>query len=119
MKLLITYNGIWWIKWEKLSLAVHLVNNYRVPKNVIKMQPNKHKIKESVLKQDGSVEIVKDCENNYSKHLFAIYSLLVLSFTLHLYVIINSAQIVNNETEKVEKQFLHAYSISDIPSRSK
>ena len=99
-------------KWEKLSSAVHLVTtNYRVPKNVIKMQPNKHKIKESVLKQDGSVEIVKDCENNYSKHLFAIYSLLVLSFTLHLYVIINSAQIVNNETEKVEKQFLHAYSI--------
>ena len=82
------------------------------------MQPNKLKIKESVLKQDGSVELVKDCENNYGRHLFAIYSLLVLSFTLHLYVIINSAQIVNNETEKVEKQFLHPYFILDsIPSK--
>ena len=66
------------------------------------MHPTKPKIKESVLKKDGSVEIVKDIEknNNYSRHLFAIYSLLVLSFTLHLYVIINSAQFLN-EKEKV------------------
>ena len=74
-------------------------------KNVIKMEPNKLKTKESVIKQDGSVEVIKERERDFSKHLFALYSLLVLSFTLHCYVIVTTSLLVNNEIDKVNDQF--------------
>ena len=74
-------------------------------KDVIKMEPNKLKTKESVLKQDGSVEVIKEHERDFSKHLFALYSLLVLSFILHCYVIVTTSLLVNNEIDKVNDQF--------------
>ena len=74
-------------------------------KNVIKMEPNKLKTKETVIKQDGSVEVIKERERDFSKHLFALYSLLVLSFTLHCYVIVTTSLLVNNEIDKVNDQF--------------
>ena len=71
------------------------------------MQPNTNKIKESLLKHDGTVEVIKEPEKaggrsagDFSKHLFALYSLLVLSFTLHLYVILNNFVPENLNLEK-------------------
>ena len=61
--------------------------------------------KESLIKKDGQVHLVQDQDSsrctghdNFRKHhLFVIYSLLILSFTLHIYVIINNAIVIDND----------------------
>ena len=89
-----------------ISNCGNLTQLVEYQKDVIKMQYNTLKTKESVMKQDGSVEVVKEREKDFSKHLFALYSLLVLSFTLHFYVIVTTAHLVNNEIDKVNDRFL-------------
>jgi hypothetical protein len=48
---------------------------------------------ECLLKRDGTVEVIKKSgdksSSEFRKHLWLLYTLLTLSFTLHLFVIVN------------------------------
>ena len=75
------------------------------------MKPNQSK--ECLIKKDGQVQLVRpetmtstvQDQNQFKKHLCAIYSLLILSFVLHLYVIINNAVVIDaNEPQELNKE---------------
>ena len=55
---------------------------------------------ESLVRKDGSVQVIKPKNYAIGKHLCVLYSLLILSFTLHLYTILSQNLLRNGEIFK-------------------